>query len=62
MFQFHKVRLKELFVIRPMNEEQKFQFHKVRLKAIFYITKYMLKTKFQFHKVRLKEKDLYKNK
>ena len=52
MFQFHKVRLKDI-TIKNKREIDKFQFHKVRLKdnQPGYTGKNQA---FQFHKVRLK--------
>ena len=55
MFQFHKVRLKEIS-FRLVVLLTVFQFHKVRLKgATGKTAKITLDSVFQFHKVRLKE-------
>ena len=54
MFQFHKVRLKELFSGYQYRRLFRFQFHKVRLKEQEYDISNTARQLFQFHKVRLK--------
>ena len=52
LFQFHKVRLKEILTFR-ISASSLFQFHKVRLKVRIKSFSRLLAL-FQFHKVRLK--------